>query len=164
MLLISCCSAKMVGLVVRCSGYEINNDVPGSSSPSPPSFSRAAEQWPAWPSVPAGRSSPPPVSGTWTNPLLCHTSCARNTHTETERSTHTLIMFILTNTYSWMCIYRDTHWYSSSVKSNTDTLEWVDTVSKQRRTTTEAPVTPSPEGLCGKCWYPGMFWISKVAL
>lgn len=65
--------------------------VPGSSSPSPPSSSHAAGQWPEWPSGPAGRSSPPPASGTWTNPLLCHTSCARNTHTETERSAHALI-------------------------------------------------------------------------
>lgn len=38
--------------------------VPGSSSPSPPSFSRAAGRWPAWPSGPAGRSSLPPASGT----------------------------------------------------------------------------------------------------
>lgn len=38
--------------------------VPGSSSPSPPSSSRAAGRWPAWPSGPAGRSSLPPASGT----------------------------------------------------------------------------------------------------
>lgn len=70
-------------------------NVPGSSSPSPPSSSHAAGQWPAWLSGPAGRSSPPPASGTWTNPLLCHTSCARDTHTETERSAHALIVLTL---------------------------------------------------------------------
>ena len=113
----------------RCR-YQINvkkeKNIPASSSPSPPSSSRAAGRWPAWPSGPAGRSSPPPASGTWTNPLLCHTSCARNTHTETERSARTLIALALgfadlQNMHAWMCTYREVHWCNGPLKSNTHT-------------------------------------------
>lgn len=64
-----------------------------------------------------------------------------------------------------MCTYREAHWYNSPLKSNTHTHTCMSRYSTETETHSQRPpVTSSPEGLCGKCWYPGMFWISKVAL
>lgn len=103
--------------------------------------------------------------------LSCVTHPAPGTHTQRQREVHTLWSRSLldcwfTNMHGWTCTYREAHWYNGPLKSNTraHTHAWGDTVHKQRHTFTEAPVTSMPEGLCGKCWYPGMFRISEVAL
>lgn len=77
-------------------------DVPVSFSPSPPSSSHVAGRWPGWLSGLAGRSSPPLEFGTWTDPLLCRTSCARNTHGDGKRRAHFDRWF--TNMHGWIYV------------------------------------------------------------
>lgn len=151
---------KTAGLTVNCYSCHTNaRNVPGSSSPSPPSSSHAAGRWPVWPSGPAGRSSPPPSSGTWTNPLPCHTSCARNTHREWAKCRHfDHADARIADLQMRVVEHGQAHWCDSMVESKTNV--WAETVGKQRHASTKAP-----EGLSSKrSGIRGWFCISEVAL
>lgn len=94
--------------------------------------------------------------------LSCVTHPAPGTHTQRQREVRTLWSCSLLDLLIYKicmleCALIERRIDATAHWSQTHTCVRDDTVRKQRHTFTEAPVTSMPEGLCGKCWYPGMF-------